>query len=146
MAGELIALADEVAAALVAATLSSPLTTVTRTYSPKRRLEDLEDLDVAVVPQTTIRERAGRKAWLLKGKVVVGVQQRLASATKQAEADALGSLADEICEYLQSFPFTTGDLIELDEQPTWHPERYDKDDVFTRAILLTFQLRSLQYG
>lgn len=135
----IVAAAAEVVTAINAGTYASPVT-ASRVYVDTNRLEDLGDLRVEVIPQDIERERAARKVWTRRGSVLVGILKRLPSAGKDAAADALLELSDAICRQIERYDFTVGALQAIDELTTWNRERYDKERVFTRALLLTFQL------
>lgn len=145
MAGELVDIADEVAAKISAGTFSQAVT-ATRPYIETTRLEDLANLRVEVIPQETTRTRSARRLWTRQCTVLVGFQQRLDASAKKTKADELMALADEVAEYLELAEYSGGSLMGIDELTTWHRERYDRQSVFTRAILLTFQMGAVNHA
>jgi hypothetical protein len=130
---------DAVATAINAGTFSQAIT-ATAAHVPANRLEALDALTVEVLGRAIERERAGRRVWTRKAVVVVGVQKRIAAATRDADADDLLELSDAIAAHLESFTFADGSLDKISEEPTIHAERLDQHSVFCRVLVLHFSL------
>ena len=134
----LTALADEVAAAIRGQTFAEYLD-VRTTYQPVKRREDLGNRWlVEVLPRAQKRQRLTRRRWQVMPTIVVGITVAIAEANDDRQTDHCNAVADAIAEYLQTNTWTLGYLQEIDEAPTYHPQRLDLDGVFTRAMVLTF--------
>lgn len=140
--GPLIEACDEIVTAINAEDWAEEFTAV-RAYRPTNRLEDLATLKVQVCLPSRKRERVSRGIHADTFRIVVGVQRQLDPDDKQADADALMEMADALSEFLTTHAWTFGTLKTIEEAPSIHPDRYDLDGVFTRAIALTFDAREL---
>lgn len=140
--GPLIEACDEIVTAINAESWGETFTAV-RVYRPTNRLEDLAALSVQVCLPSRKRERVARGVHADVFRVVVGVQKQLSPTSKQADADELMEFADALSEFLTKHAWTFGTLKTIEEIPSIHPDRYDLDGVFTRAIALTFDAREL---
>jgi len=140
--GPLIEACDEIVTAINAATWDEAFTAV-RVYRPTNRLEDLADLSVQVCLPSRTREQVARGIHADTFRIVVGIQKQLDPDDKQDDADALMEFADDLSEFLTTHTWTFGALKTIEEIPSIHPDRYDEQGVFTRAIALTFDSREL---
>lgn len=139
------AIADEVAEAINGQSWAESFTAC-RTFRTVKRKEDLEGkMLIEVLPRGQKRKRLNRGYWQVWPTVVVGITAPIDEQNSERQADHYNGVADDIANFLQHRTFTLGYLDELEEAPTYHPQRLDLDGVFTRAIVLTFGGRAA-YG
>jgi len=136
-------IADAVAAELNAA----PSGTFSETFSAQRRvlpefdLEDLAELKVSVVPKSVEITGSTRAASQYEVAVDVGVQKKLGKDL-DAEVAALGTLVDEMADYLrrrtlQQAPFAV--WVGITNEPVYVPEHLAERRVFTSVLTVTYR-------
>ncbi len=139
-------IADAVAAELNAAapgTFSESFTAV-RKVLPVHELKDLVDLKVTVVPKAVEITGSTRAASQYEITVDIGVQRKLAPGNTDLDAavTTLGTLVDQIAEYLRRRPLATApwaSWISLANDPVYAPEHLLEQRVFTSVLTVTYR-------
>lgn len=139
MGSEAVAIADAVANALTAATLSQDFTAA-RDYVPSNTLEELAELKVTVLVAGRRRTRLSRADWRVEYDVDVGVQLKLATATLKADADAMMYLVEEIADFFsgQLTGYTEAKFESSVINPQYAPDHLTAKEVFSGVARLTF--------
>jgi len=145
MASLLIAIADEVVAALNGSGSVGPFSidfTATRAYVPAKKLEDMADLWVVVVPRNLEKFIAGRDAWQKDYSVDIGVHQKVAD-TENATVDPLMGLVEEIADYFEGLRVETTPAavcVEITHTAPYIVAHLKDLRVFASIISLKFRL------
>lgn len=137
----IIAMADDVAELLNAATFSRTFT-AERTYLAAANVEDLAELHVWVVPKSTESAPRSRATNEDLHAVDVAIQQQ---APTDAERDALLGLAGEIKRYLDRRRLPTvsrARWVEATTAPLWDPKDLHERHVFTAVVTATYRMES----
>jgi len=141
-------IADAVAAELNAAAPGtfSETFTAERKVLPVHELKDLADLKVTVVPKAMEITGATRAASQYELTVDIGIQRKLASAPASGDPDvevtALGTLVDQIAEYLRRRPLAAAPWaawVSIANDPVYAPEHLLEQRVFTSVLTLTYR-------
>lgn len=114
--------------------------TAERTYLPRYKTEDLEQVRVSVVPKDDVGQRASRAQWQQDYKIDLAIQQKLGD-DEQAQMDALILLGQELADYFKEQNLA-GDLAVLTEcgyAPLFDPEHLEKHKTLTTVLNLTFR-------
>lgn len=114
--------------------------TAERTYMPRYKTEDLEQVQVSVVPKDDVGQRASRAQWQQDYKIDLAVQQKLGDDEK-TQMDALILLGQELSDYFKEHN-PTGNLAVLTEcsyAPLFDPEHLEKHKTLTTVLNLTFR-------
>jgi len=136
-------IADAVATELGAAppgTFSETFT-VERCVLPEFDLEDLSALKVTVVPKSVEITGSTRATSQYDIAIDIGVQKKLANDL-DVEVAALGTLVDEMADYLRSrtleqAPFAV--WIGISNDPVYAPEHLGQRRVFTSVLTVTYR-------
>jgi len=139
-------IADAVAAELNAAapgTFSESFT-AERKVLPVHELKDLVDLKVTVVPKAVEITGSTRAASQYEITVDIGVQRKLApgNTDRDAKVTALGTLVDQIAEYLRRRPLTAApwaSWVSISNDPVYAPEHLLEQRVFTSVLTVTYR-------
>lgn len=142
-----IDIADAVTAEINAAP-GSPATfsqtfTAVRKVLPVYELAELSDLKVTVVPKTVEITGSTRSVSQYDIAVDIGVQKKLAATPDiDAEVEALGTLVDEIAEYLRRRKLTGAPFavwVNTVNEPVYAPEHLAEQRVFTSVLTVTYR-------
>jgi hypothetical protein len=139
MPAAIVAIASAIVADLNAHAFSQAFV-AQRSYLPRYRLEELQDIRVTVVPKDDVGQRASRSQWQQDYKVDVALQQRL-GADELAQMDSLILLAQELSDYFKARN-PAGDMVTLAEvtfAPLFDPDHLEKHKTLTTVINLTFR-------
>jgi len=136
-------IADAVATELNAApggTFSQPFSAVRRVL-PEFDLEYLAELKVSVVPKSVEITGSTRAASQYEVAVDVGVQKKLGKDL-DAEVAALGTLVDEVADYLRrrtidQAPFAV--WVGIRNEPVYVSEHLAERRVFTSVLTVTYR-------
>lgn len=142
-----MSLATDIADAVVAELSAAPDGTFSETFSAVRRvlpefdLEDLAELKVSVVPKSVEITGSTRAASQYEIAVDVGVQKKLGKDL-DAEVTALGTLVDEMADYLrqrtlEQAPFAV--WVGIRNEPVYVPEHLAERRVFTSVLTVTYR-------
>ena len=134
-------IAEAVVAEINAGTYSQPIT-AQRAYLPVFDLEDMQDLQVTVVPKSLTTLPGGRAHNQHDYAIDVAVQQKL-QTTDDAEIDDLMTLVDEIADQLRfkrltSFPNAV--WLKTENEPVYAQEHLQEMRQFTSILTFTFRL------
>lgn len=138
MASKLIEIADAVKT-LLTTTVTNASGTISRTYTPRFKLEESSSLRVLVVPRNEDRTRAARNLIQSDHTIDVGVNKR---ATSDGAIDTLMGIADTIAEYLEEneLPALTGArLLTVSFAPTFDFDELDEKDNFVAVIRVVYR-------
>lgn len=143
MDAESLLIADAVAAAINAASLSQEVT-AERLYVPIRRLEDMASVHCSVVPGGTITsEQADRGRSVFTYTTEICVQRKLDNPTR-SELDALVMFVEnEITGLFRSQRLTdyeTARCFAVVIEPTFDPDQIEEFGQFTSVVILTFRV------
>jgi len=136
-------IADAVTAELNAApdgTFSQTMT-AERTVLPESELPELADLKVSVVPKSVEITGSTRSASQYDIAIDIGVQKKLGKDL-DAEVAALGTLVDEIADYLRKrqldqTPYAV--WVRITNDPIYAPEHLAEQRVFTSVLTVTYR-------
>jgi len=140
-------IADAVAAEINAAP-GSPATfnqafTAVRKVVPAYELSELADLKVTVVPKAVEITGSTRSASQYDITVDIGIQKKLpATPEMDAEVEMLGTLVDQIAEYLRRRPLSTAPfaaLVSITNDPVYAPEHLLEKRVFTSVLTVIYR-------
>jgi len=114
--------------------------TAERTYLPRYKTEDLEQVRVSVVPKDDVGQRASRAQWQQDYKIDLAIQQKLGD-DEQAQMDALILLGQELADYFkeQNLAGNLAVLTECGYAPLFDPEHLEKHKTLTTVLNLTFR-------
>jgi len=149
-------IADAVASELNAAPPESPESpegfsiplNAQRRVLPQFEPEELSDLQVSVVPKRLEITGATRTASQYEIAIDIGVQRRL-GRDLDAEVAELGTLVDQIADYLRRRPLTqmAGDpgipgltWVSTVNEPVYSPEHLAEQRVFTSVLTVTYRV------
>lgn len=138
MASKLIEIADAVAT-LLTSTVTGASGTISRTYTPRFKLEESSSLRVLVVPRNEDRTRAARGLIQSDHTIDVGINKR---ATTDAATDTLMDFADTLAEYLEEheLPSSTGArLLAVSFATTYDAGELDERDNFVAVVRATYR-------
>lgn len=139
-------IADAVTAELNAAPAGTfePAFTAERRVLPVFELADLAELRVTVVPKGVQITGSTRSASQYDISVDIGVQRKLAAGDKDLDAEVatLGSLVDEIADYLRQRPLSAAPFatwVSIANEPVYAPEHLLEQRVFTSVLTVTYR-------
>jgi hypothetical protein len=138
-----IDIADAVAAEINAAppdTFSQAFTAA-RMVLPEFDLADLAELKVTVVPKAVEITGGTRSASQYEIAVDVGIQKKLGKDL-DAEVEALGTLVDEIADYLRRRQLTQAPWAAwsaIRNEPVYAPEHLAGERVFTSVLTVSYR-------
>ena len=114
--------------------------TAERTYLPRYKTEELEQVRVSVVPKDDVGQRASRAQWQQDYKIDLAIQQKLGD-DEQAQMDALILLGQELADYFkeQNLAGNLAVLTECGYAPLFEPEHLEKHKTLTTVLNLTFR-------
>src|SRR5690606_8335251 len=135
-------IADAVAAELNAAPAGTfdPSFTAQRRVLPAFELAELVDLKVTVVPKAVQITGSTRSSSQYDLAVDIGVQRKLTS-NNDSDVETLGTLVDQIGEYLSRRPlagFPGAAWVSIANEPVYSPEHLLEQRVFTSALTVTY--------
>jgi len=138
-----IDIADAVAAELNAAPPGTftPAITAVRRVLPEFELSELADLKVSVVPKGVQITGATRATSQYEIAVDIGIQKKLGKDL-DAEVAALGTLVDQIADYLRSRQLSAAPFaawIRIANEPVYAPEHLAEQRVFTSVLTVTYR-------
>lgn len=148
MSALVLQLADAVVADLEVAATSgefAPPFMPVRRVRPRRKLDELTDLAVTVVPKSVEVSSATRGSRAVELKVDVAVQQRLAPEAEDsdAELDGLFALVQALVDHFAGRrlgTFVEAIPIGVANDPIYAVEHLDELRVFTSVITLTYRV------
>jgi len=115
--------------------------TAERCVLPEFDLEDLGELKVTVVPKSVEITSSTRAASQYEIAVDVGVQKKLGKDL-DAEVAALGTLVDEIADYLCRRTLSAASFaawVGITNEPVYAPEHLAEQRVFTSVLTVTYR-------
>jgi hypothetical protein len=138
-----IDIADAVTAELNAAPAGTfdPAITAVRRVLPEFDLADLAELKVSVVPKALEITGSTRATSQYEIAVDIGVQKKLGKDL-DAEVAALGTLMDQIADYLRRRPLSAAPFaawVSITNEPVYAPEHLAEQRVFTSVLTLTYR-------
>jgi hypothetical protein len=138
-----IDIADAVASELNAAPGGTfdPAITAVRRVLPEFELADLAELKVSVVPKSVQITGSTRAASQYEIAVDIGVQKKLGKDL-DAEVAALGTLMDQIADYLRRRPLLATPFaawVSIANEPVYAPEHLAEQRVFTSVLTVTYR-------
>jgi hypothetical protein len=138
-----IDIADAVTAELNAAPAGTfdPAITAVRRVLPEFDLADLAGLKVSVVPKALEITGSTRSTSQYEIAVDIGVQKKLGKDL-DAEVAALGTLMDQIADYLRRRPLTAAPFaawVRTQNDPVYAPEHLAAQRVFTSVLTVTYR-------
>ena len=136
-------IADAVVAELNAAPAGTfdPAFTAHRRVLPAFELAELAELKVSVVPKAVQITGSTRSSSQYDLVVDIGVQRKLTS-NSDSDVETLGTLVDQIAEYLRQRPLA--DLpgaawVSTGNEPVYSPEHLLEQRVFTSVLTVTYR-------
>lgn len=113
---------------------------IARTYLPRFKSEDLDEVRVSVVPKDDVGQRASRAQWQQDYKIDLAIQQKLGS-DEQAQMDALILLGQELADYFKQHSLTGNPaaLFECGYAPLFDPDHLENHKTLTTVLNLTFR-------
>ncbi len=138
-----IDIADAVAAELNAAAEEtfSQAFTAERKVLPAHELADLAELKVTIVPKGVEISGSTRSVCQYDISVDIGVQKKLGKDL-DSEVAALGTLVDELADYLRKRQLTAAAYafwVRTVNEPIYAPEHLVSQRVFTSVLTLTYR-------
>jgi hypothetical protein len=145
-----MSLAIDIAAAVAAeinaapgGTFSQPFAAV-RKVLPVYELAELAELKVTVVPKGIEISGSTRSVSQYDIAIDIGIQQKLSANNTDidAEVEALGTLVDEIADYLRRRQLTTAPFaawMRIENDPIYVPEHLSEQRVFTSVLTVTYR-------
>jgi len=103
---------------------------------------ELEILRVSVAPRTLEIERQTRSSTKYIVIIDIGIQKRIAGTPENAVA-TMGTLVDEIAEFLQTTDlsqFPAAQLVNIVNEPLYVPEHLQQKQSFTSILSLKYVL------
>jgi len=105
---------------------------------------ELEILRVSVVPRTLEIERQTRSSTKFLVTIDIGIQKRIAGTPEDAVA-TMGTLVDEIAEFLQTTDlskFPAAQLVNIVNDPLYVPEHLQQKQSFTSILSVKYVMLS----
>jgi len=140
-----IDIADAVTAELNAAPEGTfiPTFTAMRKVLPVFELAELTDLKVTVVPKRMAITGGTRSACQYEIAVDIGIQRKLIT-DMEADVAALGTLVDQIIDYLRQRPLSAlpgagVSWLSTVNEPVYAPEHLLEQRVFTSVLTVTYR-------
>ena len=112
-----------------------------RKVLPVYELAELTDLKVTVVPKRMQISGGTRAASQYEISVDIGVQKKL-SSDMETEVTALGTLVDQIIDYLRQRPLSAMpgvSWLNTVNEPVYAPEHLAEQRVFTSVLTVTYR-------
>ena len=136
-------IADAVVAELNAAPAGTfdPPFTAQRRVLPAFELAELAELKVTVVPKAVQITGSTRSSSQYDLAVDIGVQRKLTS-NSDSDVETLGTLVDQIAEYLRQRPLSQapyGVWVGTANEPVYSPEHLLEQRVFTSVLTVTYR-------
>ena len=136
-------IADAVAAELNAADPGtfSEVFTAQRMVLPAFDLPDLAELKICLVPKSVTITGSTRTASQYEIAVDIGIQKKLGKDL-DAGVESLGSLVDEIADYLTRRPLTAAPFAAwaaMANEPVYAAEHLAEQRVFTSILTVTYR-------
>lgn len=137
-------IADAVAAELNAAAAGtfSETFVAERRVMPVYELREMDSLKVTVVPKSVEIVGSTRAACQCDTTVDVGVQRKILTNNMDAEVASLGSLVDQIADYLRRRPLShlSGAFwVRVSNNPVYAVDHLMEHRVFTSVLTLTYR-------
>ena len=138
-----IDIADAVTAEINAAapgTFSQSFT-AQRSVLPAFDLEDLAELKVTVVPKSVQITGSTRAASQYEIAIDIGVQKKVGTDL-DAEVAVLGTLVDEIADYLRRRPLSSAPSVAwtaISNDPVYAPQHLAEQRTFTSVLTVTYR-------
>jgi len=144
-----MSLVTDIAAAVAAEINAAAPGTFDQTFTAQRKvvpayeLSELADLKVTVVPKAVEISGSTRSASQYDITVDIGVQKKLpATPEMEAEVETLGTLVDQIADYLRRRPLGAAPFaawVSITNDPVYAPEHLLEKRVFTSVLTLTYR-------
>jgi len=115
-----------------------------RKVVPAYELAELTDLKVTVVPKAVAITGSTRSASQYDITVDIGVQKKLPAGSEAGDAQVatLGTLVDQLAEYLRRRPLSTAPWaawVSITNDPVYAPEHLLEQRVFTSVLTVTYR-------
>ena len=110
---------------------------------PAYELSELDTLRVIVVPKTLEIERVSRSSVKYTVTVDVGILRRIGKAAPEEAVETLGTLVDEIAEFLAETTlseFRAATFAEVVNDPVYVPEHLTTDRTFTSVLSVKYAM------
>jgi len=142
-----MSLVIDIADAVTTELNAAPAGTFDPTFNAERRvlpefgLEDLAELKVTVVPKRVEITGSTRSASQYEIAVDIGVQKKCGKDL-DTEVAALGTLVDQIADYLRRRPLSAAPFaawVSITNEPVYAPEHLAEQRVFTSVLTVTYR-------
>ncbi len=142
-----MSLVTDIADAVVAELGAAPPDTFSMAFTAERHvlpefeLKDLADLKVTVVPKSVEITAASRASSQYEIAVDIGIQKKLGKDL-DTEVAALGTLVDEIADYLRHRKLSQASFavwVGIGNEPVYAPEHLAERRVFTSILTVTYR-------
>lgn len=137
----MVQIADAVAAELNAGTFAEPFT-ARRLLLPVFELQDMQTLQVSVVPRSIASQGATRGAAFFDYAVDIGVQRKL-NTDDPAEVEALLELVEAISDHLRGRSLQAAlaaSWMKTENVPVYSAEHLDQLRQFTSVLTVTYRV------
>lgn len=139
MAAAILQLADAIVAALNDHDFEQPVTAV-RTYLPRYRLEELDQVKLTIVPKDDEGEREARGLWQDDYSVDLAIQKRLTSPDETTEMDGLVLLGQRIVDFLRSAKLgVPATFLRSGFAPLFDPDHLEQHQTLTTVVNLVYR-------
>lgn len=118
-----------------------PGVTAQRRVLPAFELADLAELKVTVVPKAVQITGSTRSSSQYDLAIDIGVQRKLTSDS-DSDVEVLGTLVDQIAEYLRRRPLGAVphvSWVSIVNEPVYSPEHLLEQRVFTSVLTITYR-------
>ena len=115
--------------------------TAERRVLPEFALEDLAGLKVSIVPKAVEISGSTRSVCQYEISVDIGLQKKLGSDL-DAEVAALGTLVDEVADFLRRRPLAAtpwAAWVSASNDPVYAPAHLSEQRVFTSVLTVTYR-------
>ena len=142
-----MSLVTDIADAVAAEINGAPGDTFSEAFTAERRvlpefaLEDLAALKVSVVPKAVEISGSTRSVCQYEISVDIGIQKKLGTDL-DAEVAALGTVVDEIADFLRRRPLAAAPWaawVSASNDPVYAPAHLAEQRVFTSVLTLTYR-------
>lgn len=151
MSAIVVQLADALVAHLTSETVGGMALPAERTFNPKRKLPELKDLWVPVVPRTLVMSKATRRDSYRDYTIDVGIFEKLKSSNDAARIEELLQLVEAIDHHLE------GANIQMDDgrqfmwtatanDPMYDRTALDEESLFASVLTMTYRTMRAEQG
>jgi len=137
----IIDVADAVTASLNAGSFNLAFE-ATRQYQPVFELQDLQTLQVSVVPKSIAITTASRDRGFFDCRVDIGIQKKV-DPDEPAELDSLMVLVEQIVDHLRMerlAAMPAAAWVEITNEPVFAPEHLEQWRQFTSVLTIAYRV------